>query len=322
MSTARIIKLPMVPDYRGNLSFLQNHDQLPFDIRRVHWIYDVPGGESRGGVAYKETEEFIIALSGSFDVLVDDGREAKSYHLNRSYYGVYVPAGTWRKIDNFSTNSLAAIATSTHYNEADAIRDYETFLQYTQGNADDCNANVSQSVNNSDDSISAETSNAAAESGTNAKPVAPAVNAKPACELTKTFSVDDCCIIELDRHHSARKGDICVVENGETVPFDVKRMYYLYDVPADAVRGGHAHKHLYQLLVAAGGSFTVLLDDGRSKRSVTLKRPYQGLLIKPGIWREVEDFSSGSVCMVLASELYDEADYIRRYQAFLEYKQL
>ena len=133
-------------------------------------------------------------------------------------------------------------------------------------------------------------------------------------------SVYDCSLIELDRHHSPRKGDISVVENGITVPFDTKRIYYLYDVPGGVNRGGHAHKALEQLIVAASGSFTVVLDDGSVKRSFVLNRPYLGLYVVPGIWRVLEDFSSGSVCLVLASEKYDANDYIRDYDEFLEYK--
>lgn len=297
--SSRIIALPKILDDRGNLSFLENGHQIPFEIKRVHWIYDVPGGESRGAVAYKQTEEFIVAMSGSFDVWVDDGHTCEKYHLNRSYEGVYVPRGTWRKIDNFSTNSLAAIATSTLYDEQDAIRDYDEFLAWVEQLP-----NLQSAVDKSD-----------------FPEVGLPMQAPGGSEVQlPAFSVQDCEIINLDRHHSARKGDICVVENARTVPFDIKRLYYLYDVPADAVRGGHAHKHLYQLLIAASGSFTVRLDDGKEQRSVSLKRPYQALLIKPGIWREIDDFSSGSVCMVLASELYDENDYIRQYQDFISYK--
>lgn len=133
-------------------------------------------------------------------------------------------------------------------------------------------------------------------------------------------TVYDCTIIELDRHHSDRKGNISVVENGKDIPFDVKRTYYLYDVPGGESRGGHAHKELSQLIIAASGSFTVTLDDGRVKRTFTLNRPYQGLYVVPGIWRTLDDFSSGAVCLVLASERYDEADYIRNYEEFLKYK--
>jgi len=125
----QIIKLPQILDERGNLSFLEEHNHIPFKIERVYWIYDVPGGEERGGHAYKENREFIIALSGSFDVILDNGKEIKSYSLNRSYYGLYVPEGIWRHMENFSTNSLAFIAASTAYQEDDYIRDYAVFKQ-------------------------------------------------------------------------------------------------------------------------------------------------------------------------------------------------
>lgn len=134
------------------------------------------------------------------------------------------------------------------------------------------------------------------------------------------FSVYDCTMIELDKHHSDRKGNISVVQNGDTVPFDVKRVYYLYDVPGGESRGAHAHKALSQLIVAASGSFRVTLDDGNVKRSFTLNRPYQGLYVKPSIWRDLDDFSSGAVCMVLASEKYDAEDYIRDYQEFVAFR--
>lgn len=135
----------------------------------------------------------------------------------------------------------------------------------------------------------------------------------------KRTTVYDCSIIELDKHHH-EKGNITVVENGNDIPFDVRRAYYLYDIPGGESRGGHAHYALRQLIVAASGSFDVKIDDGNIKRTFTLNRPYQGLLVVPGLWRELENFSSGSVCLVLASMEYDEADYIRSYEEFLEYK--
>lgn len=138
--------------------------------------------------------------------------------------------------------------------------------------------------------------------------------------MKKKNSVYDCTIIELDKHYSDRKGNLSVIENSNTIPFDIKRTYYLYDVPGGESRGGHAHRELSQLIVAASGSFTVTLDDANVKRTFTLNRPYQGLYIVPGIWRTLEDFSSGAVCLVLASHLYDEADYIRTYGEFLKYK--
>ena len=129
MDKLKIIELPKFLDARGNLSFAQNNTHIPFEIKRIYWLYDVPGGESRGGHAYKETEEFVIALSGSFDVIVDDGRVKKTFHLNRSYYGLYIPKGMWREMDNFSTNSLALEFASTQYNPVDYIRDYNEFLK-------------------------------------------------------------------------------------------------------------------------------------------------------------------------------------------------
>ncbi len=134
------------------------------------------------------------------------------------------------------------------------------------------------------------------------------------------YNVYDCSIIELDKHHSDRKGNLSVVENGETLPFNVKRVYYLYDVPGGEARGSHAHKELSQLIIAVSGSFSVTLDDGNVKRTFMLNRPYQGLYVVPGIWRDLYDFSSGAVCMVLASEKYDEKDYIRNYNEYLLYR--
>ena len=135
------------------------------------------------------------------------------------------------------------------------------------------------------------------------------------------FSVNDCSVLDLNKHHSDRKGNLTVVQNGVTVPFDIKRVYYLYDVPGGESRGSHAHRELSQLIVAASGSFRVALDDGTAKRAFVLNRPYQGLLVKPGIWRDLDDFSSGAVCMVLASEVYQPEDYIRDYDEFLSFRQ-
>ncbi len=133
-------------------------------------------------------------------------------------------------------------------------------------------------------------------------------------------TIYDCTIIELDKHHSDRKGNLSVVESAVTVPFDVRRVFYLYDIPGGESRGAHAHRELSQLIIAASGSFSVTLDDGNVKRTFTLNRPYQGLYVVPGIWCELSDFSSGAICMVMASHKYDEAEYIRDYREFKEYK--
>ena len=134
-------------------------------------------------------------------------------------------------------------------------------------------------------------------------------------------TVDDVEIIQLPRILDKR-GTLSVAEQFNHVPFEIKRVYWLYDVPGGESRGSHAHKTLSQLIIAASGSFRVTLDDGKNKRSFFLNRPYQGLLVHPGLWRDLEDFSSGSVCMVLASEVYKEEDYIREYDEFLKFRGL
>lgn len=127
MQQPKIIELPKFTDPRGNLSFLENENQIPFKVARSYWIYDVPGGETRGGHAFKKNDEFIIALSGAFDVILDNGKEKQKFQLNRSYYGLFVPKGWWREMENFSTNSVAFILSSIPYDENDYIRDYDDF---------------------------------------------------------------------------------------------------------------------------------------------------------------------------------------------------
>ena len=288
----KIIELPKFLDARGNLSFAEQLNHIPFEIKRTYWIYDVPGGEERGGHAFKGNQEFIVALSGAFDVVVDDGLQKRTFSLNRSYYGLYIPQGLWRTMENFSTNSLALEFGSLHYDEADYIYDYEEYRCYREvSRVQEFKSSRVQGVEILKD-----------------------------LEPVRKYNVFDCTMVELDKHHSDRKGNLTVVENGQTLPFDVKRVYYLYDVPGGENRGAHAHKELSQLIIAASGSFTVTLDDGKCKRSFFLNRPYQGLFVKPGMWRDLEDFSSGAVCMVLASDVYLASDYIRDYQEFLDFR--
>lgn len=285
-----MIDLQKVLDKRGNLSVIEQFKDIPFKIERCYWIYDVPGGEKRGGHAYKKNEEFIVALSGSFDVVLDDGGVKETFRLDRSYYGLYIPAGVWREMVNFSTNAFALEFGSIGYDSLDYIRNYDEFLKYKNSNTISVDSKQNLSIG-------------------------------PEHKNSEMYDVFDCSIIEFDRHHSDRNGNLTVVENGNTLPFNVKRVYYLYDVPGGESRGSHAHKELEQLIIAASGSFTITLDDGKCKRSFFLNRPYQGLYVKPGIWRNLEDFSSGSVCMVLASDLFSEEDYIRKYDSFLEYRE-
>jgi len=134
-------------------------------------------------------------------------------------------------------------------------------------------------------------------------------------------SIYDCVILPLNKIHN-REGNITIVEGQRNVPFEIKRIYYLYDIPGGAERGGHAHKELMQLIVAASGSFDVLLDDGLNKKVVTLNRPDYGLMVVPGIWRELVEFSSGGICLVLASHEYSEDDYIRDYDEFIKFRKI
>ena len=130
----KIINLPKINDVRGNLSFFENNNYLPFQIKRTYWIYDVPGGEKRGGHAFKKQDEFIIALSGSLDVIIDDGKKTSKFSLNRSYFGLYIPCGYWRNMQNFSTNSVVLVVSNTDYNPNDYIRNKTDFINYFNSN--------------------------------------------------------------------------------------------------------------------------------------------------------------------------------------------
>jgi dTDP-4-dehydrorhamnose 3,5-epimerase-like enzyme len=129
LASCRIIELPRITDPRGNLTFIESNRHVPFEIQRTYYLYDVPGGESRGGHAHYQVQEFIIAASGSFDVIVDDGNDRKNFFLNRSYFGLYVPRMIWRELQNFSSGSVSLVLASEYYNEADYIRDYSEFLR-------------------------------------------------------------------------------------------------------------------------------------------------------------------------------------------------
>ncbi|NPA52742.1 MAG: WxcM-like domain-containing protein [Aquificae bacterium] len=129
LDLCKIIELPKIHDKRGNLTFIEGNRHIPFEIKRVYYLYDVPGGEARGGHAHKELQQLIIAVSGSFDVILDDGFERKRVHLNRSYYGLYIPTMIWRELDNFSTGAVCLVLASQYYDEKDYIRDYNEFLK-------------------------------------------------------------------------------------------------------------------------------------------------------------------------------------------------
>ncbi len=288
-----IVSLPKLTDPRGNLSIIEQLKHVPFPIKRVHWIYDVPGGMDRGGHAYKETQEFIVALSGSFDVQIDDGKEKKLFPLNRSYYGLYVPNGIWRTMTNFSTNSLALVLSSTDYDGSDYVMDYEEFKIWRK--------NPSR--------IPQKTANV-----TSVKVNTPVFS----LNVKEGNSVNDCSLCELIKMHD-QEGNLTYIYENVHVPFEINRVFYSYDIPGGEDRGAHAHKHCHQFIVAASGSFEVALDDGVNQRIVQLNRPFWGLHVPPGIWAAEQNFSSGAICLVLASEAYTEDDYIRDYDSYLKY---
>lgn len=136
LEDCKIVELPVIADQRGSLTFVEGCTHIPFDIRRVYYLYDVPGGAERGAHGHKELEQLIIAASGSFDVVLDDGQDKARFHLNRSYYGLYIGPGIWREITNFSSGAVCLVLASLRYDEGDYIRDYEDYLKYVEGNVE------------------------------------------------------------------------------------------------------------------------------------------------------------------------------------------
>lgn len=287
MEKEQIIELPKVIDHRGNLSFIEAEQHIPFRIARTYWIYDIPGGQHRGSHAFKTQHEIIIALSGSFDVVIDNGKEKKSYTLNRSYKALYVPNMLWRSLENFSTNALCLVIASSSYNEDDYIRNYKEFKQII-------NSGKMQNILLGNEIKASETS--------------PQYN-----------TIFDCTLIEFPVIKN-RAGNITPIHSSENVPFQIQRIFYIYDIPSGEERGMHAHKHCHEVLVAASGSFEVELDDGTNKKTVLLNSPMHGLHIPPGVWATEKGYSSGVICLALASEKYNTEDYINTYSEFKKYR--
>jgi hypothetical protein len=300
---AETINLPKIEDARGNLSFIEGEHHIPFAIRRAYWIYDVPGGELRGSHAFRREEEFIVALSGSFDVVLHDGVREQRIHLCRSYKGVYVPPMTWRTLDNFSTNSLGLVLSSTHYDEADYIWDFAEFQRVKE-------------------QMKKVVLSPAKEQGSS--------SSKGNSLSSSLFTLDDCHVLQLPSLTELRRGCLTPIEGTDAelqaactnmkLPFPLRRVFYLYDIPSGADRGQHAHKQAWQFIVAASSCFSIDLDDGERQRTVRLDRPFRGLLIPPGIWCRLHDFSSAAVALVLTSEHYDPADYICDYTQLQEFR--
>jgi len=283
-----MIELPKVVDKRGNLSFLEAKEHIPFSIAQVYWIYDIPGGQQRGSHAFKSQHEIIIALSGSFDVLIDDGQEKRKYTLNRSYQALYVPNMMWRSIENFSTNSLCLVISSGAYSESEYIRNYKVFKKSAlSGNY----PSLLHSESRDEKSV-----------------------------LKSEYNtVFDCSLIEFPVIRN-RAGNITPVHGCENIPFSIQRVFYIYDIPTAEKRGMHAHKQCHEILVAASGSFEVELDDGINKKTILLNRPMYGLHIPPGVWATEKEYSSGAICLALASDKYETEDYINTYSEFKNYR--
>ena len=276
---AHLLNLPKITDFRGNLTFVENNNQIPFEILEASWIYDFTKIESDTTFNLCLQNAIIIALSGSFCALVHyEDKHDEIYNLNRSYNALHLINKNKVTLKGFSTNSLALLISSS-------------------------------SIIKENESIGKNRFN----------------NFKPILETKKlNFSsseVKDCKISNLG-FHKFKYEKFTTINNNINIPYEIKRIYYLYNVPFDAHRGGHAHRNLRQFIIAAMGSFDVILDDGKNKKTVTLNNPSKGLEIKPGIWRELNNFSSGSICLVLASEKYSEDDYFRDYSDFIKNKNL
>jgi WxcM-like, C-terminal len=262
-----LVSLPQIPERRGNLTALEELVHLPFRIGSVRWFYELPAGRSWSAGEDDLGDSLIVALSGSFDVVIGAGR----VRLARANIGLAVPASVGWTVEHPATNSVGLIISSR-----------PTRPQRIRADQPDRSA---------------------------------------ARDLNPDSTIDDCRRIGLPRHHRGQGSTTSVVPHA-AVPFDVVRVYYLYDVPGGAERGGHAHRQLEQVLVSVAGSFDVVLKDGRRVKTVRLDRAHSGVFIATGIWRELRNFSSGAICLALASAPYDEDDYIREYDDFRRAKQV
>ena len=266
-----LLTLPQVPEVRGNLTALEELAQLPFRFGRVRWFYDITGGSRWPRTEAGREDVLVVALSGSFDVVVGGRRSSARVHLGRASIGLHVSAPSEWRIDGASTNSVGLLISSQH---SRPVRSAATQR---------------------------------------------AERARDAPYLSTT--VEDCHTLALGRRRRGRTSITDAVPNVD-VPFAIPRVYYLYDIPSGASRGGHAHRELEQVLVAVAGSFDVQLNDGDRDRMIRLDRAYTGAYIAPGIWRELRNFSSGAICLTLASAPYEEADYIRAYNEFRREKRV
>ena len=259
MTDPRLVALPQIPEPRGNLTVLEEGVHPPFPIGSVRWFYDVPAGASWKAGESRLDDALIVALSGSFEVVLGAAPPSVSAAPTPDFR--FRPG--WTGPCTMPRRTRSASSSPPARSPLDRIR---------------------------------------------------LTNTEPAA-LNRESTIDDCRTITLP-HRRDEHGSVTEAVPREGVPFDIPRVYYLYDVPGGARRGGHAHRELEQIVLAVAGAFDLLLDDGRRARSIRLDRAHSGVLIATGIWRELLNFSSGAICLVLASAPYDEADYVRDYDAF------
>jgi uncharacterized RmlC-like cupin family protein len=252
MEREQFIELPGVTDQRGSLSFIQAGDHIPFPIMSICWKY---GSQHSDSDIHKAQDKIIVALSGKFTILLDNGNDERSYILNNPSQGLYIPALVSCRFEGFSPDSVYLVISSV----------------------------------SSPAGLSGETEN----------------------NHLKTFSVEDCTVVKLPLAQN----------RAEDISFSINRIFYIYNIPPGQTRGMHAHKYCHEVLVATNGSFRVELDDGTTKKNVVLDRPDYGLYIPPGIWATETEYSSGAVCLVLASDVYDAENYIHTYSEFKKYRQ-
>lgn len=281
------LNLPKSKDKRGNLSFLEIDSHVPFPIKRVEWIKDIPRGQKENGHASKIGQEILIPLSGSFDVVLHDGKKESTYSLDRADDKVlYIPPMTWRYLRDISSNAICLILSSDEFSEDHHIQDFNQFIQLLQDspiptiNRENRITSSNKKINN---------------------------------------NISDCSSLDFLTIKN-KEGNITSVETGKNLPFDIKRIFYIYDIPDNTERGMHAHMNCHEALIAVTGSFEVELDDSTNKRTVKLDNPDSGLHIPPGIWSKQKNYSQGVTCLVLASGKYDKEGYIDSYEQFETYR--
>lgn len=265
-----VASLPQIPDARGNLTALEELVHFPFRTGRVQWYYDVPAGTSWVGSEPQLGDALVIALSGSFDVVIGVPTPSSRVRLSRASMGLHVRDSVAWSVEDSSTNSVCLVISS----------------QPARGPRP-------ESSQSDDDVLGA---------------------------LSQSTTIDDCRTLSFARHRLLQGARTEAVPQVD-VPFEIPRIYYLYDVPGGASRGGHAHRTLEQMLVATAGSFEVVLHDGRRAKRIRLDQAHSGVYIAARIWRELVNFSPGAVCLTLASAPYDEADYIRDLAEYRREKQ-